>query len=241
MASLDWSVDVRAAIAEFLATGCFLFLSLGTGSIESNALTVALVFGTTVAVCVYAAMHYNAGQLNPLVTVALAVTKHVPVAQAIVNVLMQFLAAVVAGALVLLTIPEDRVGDLAANKVQDDFTAGNAFAGEVVGGFILQFVVFETVLNSKHKAGRMGPLAVGLAVFAIHAVMIPVDNCCLNPARAFGPALLKEEWEDFWVFVFGPVIGGLLAIVPHVLLSEDYNLLQRFTLSGDTSKPTSDV
>ena len=33
----------------------------------------------------------------------------------------------------------------------------------------------------------------------------------MNPARSFGPALLIWEWKDFWIYVAGPLAGGIVA------------------------------
>lgn len=38
-----------------------------------------------------------------------------------------------------------------------------------------------------------------------------VSGTCLNPARAFGPALMTNYWSYHWVYWVGPIGGGLLA------------------------------
>ena len=58
----------------------------------------------------------------------------------------------------------------------------------------------------------MAGAAIGLTLGLVNIVGIPVDNCSVNPARSFGPALYSiNAWGDFWVMVVGPVIGAVLA------------------------------
>ena len=43
----------------------------------------------------------------------------------------------------------------------------------------------------------------------------PLTGAALNPARWFGPALVSGEWDDFWVYIIGPMVGGVLAAVSY--------------------------
>jgi aquaporin Z len=47
----------------------------------------------------------------------------------------------------------------------------------------------------------------------VHLISIPIDNTSVNPARSFATAIFAEGWafEQLWVFVVFPIIGGLLA------------------------------
>lgn len=38
-----------------------------------------------------------------------------------------------------------------------------------------------------------------------------VSGTCLNPARAFGPAVMVNYWTYHWVYWVGPIGGGLVA------------------------------
>lgn len=40
-----------------------------------------------------------------------------------------------------------------------------------------------------------------------------VSGACLNPARAFGPAVMTNYWTYHWVYWLGPTDGDLVAVV----------------------------
>uniref|UniRef100_A0A6N2LID4 Aquaporin n=1 Tax=Salix viminalis TaxID=40686 RepID=A0A6N2LID4_SALVM len=64
------------------------------------------------------------------------------------------------------------------------------------------------------KGGSLGiiaPLAIGLMVGANILVGGPFDGACMNPARAFGPALIGWRWRNHWIYWVGPFLGGGLA------------------------------
>lgn len=37
-----------------------------------------------------------------------------------------------------------------------------------------------------------------------------VSGACMNPARAFGPAVMAGHWDYHWVYWLGPLLGSLL-------------------------------
>ena len=51
--------------------------------------------------------------------------------------------------------------------------------GELEGFRAVRGVIFQACI------------AIGLAVFMAHCVLIPIDGCSINPTRSFGPALLN--------------------------------------------------
>ena len=46
----------------------------------------------------------------------------------------------------------------------------------------------------------------------IHMITIPIDNTSVNPARSFSTVLFGQSWgwEQLWVFIVFPIIGGLI-------------------------------
>jgi hypothetical protein len=40
----------------------------------------------------------------------------------------------------------------------------------------------------------------------------------MNPARAFGPELVKGEWADAWIWYVGPALGAVVAALLYEFL-----------------------
>ena len=51
-----------------------------------------------------------------------------------------------------------------------------------------------------YLAQILAPFAIGMSVFIIHLILIPVDGCSINPARSFGPAMVARVFHDYWIF-----------------------------------------
>jgi glycerol uptake facilitator-like aquaporin len=114
---------------------------------------------------------------------------------------------------------------------RDPITTAVAFFAEALGTAILAFVVF-CLSNPKNDISRnktFVPPLIGAAVAALIAVLAPVTQCGLNPARDFGPRVVAwlAGWKSvafrkWWVYVLAPLIGAPVgaAIADKVLYEE---------------------
>jgi glycerol uptake facilitator-like aquaporin len=84
--------------------------------------------------------------------------------------------------------------------------------------FGLGSAVVGTVLHP--AAPRLGGLGIGLALMFDILVGGPLTGAAVNPARAFGPALISGQWVAHSVYWVGPIVGGVLAALlwEHLLL-----------------------
>jgi aquaporin Z len=52
---------------------------------------------------------------------------------------------------------------------------------------------------------------IGIVVLFDILALAGVTGAAMNPARAFGPALVSMDFANQWVYWVGPILGGLLA------------------------------
>ena len=85
---------------------------------------------------------------------------------------------------------------------------------EVVMTFGLMYTVYATAVDRNRAGGNVGataPIAIGFVLGANILASGPFDGAVMNPARAFGPALVGWSWRHHWVYWVGPLIGAGLA------------------------------
>ncbi|MBD0328285.1 MAG: aquaporin, partial [Pyrinomonadaceae bacterium] len=98
------------------------------------------------------------------------------------------------------TFPAEGVGDIRALLV------------EILITFILIFTVISVATDDRVPAG-VAPLAVGFALASGVLIGGPVTGGSLNPARTLGPMIMAGEFTAVWVYILGPIIGGVLAAI----------------------------
>lgn len=155
----------------------------------------------------------SGGHLNPAVTLSLAISNQISILRSALYVVAQCggasLAAICAKG---VSYRESNFIFSAANGISSTFSLSGALLAEIVGTFILCYTVLVTAVDGGIAPG-LAPLYIGLSVFVLHLVGIPIDGTSINPARSFGAALISGLWENFWVFVVGPFSAALLAAV----------------------------
>ncbi|MBI2172572.1 MAG: MIP family channel protein [Chloroflexi bacterium] len=215
----------RAALAELIATLLFVFIGAGAvvssgmlGATDSARLVaIALAHGLAIAIMVAATAHISGGHINPAVTVAQVVTRKMGLAKGVMYVAAQLIGAAVGAFLLALVIPDAAEGVLGSHALGNGVTVGGGLAIEAVLTFALVFVVYATAVDSRGP-GAIAPLAIGLAVLAIHLIAVPLTGASVNPARSFGPALAANQWADHWIYWVGPLVGGALAGIVYQVL-----------------------
>jgi aquaporin Z len=210
---------VRRSIAE--ALGTFALVFIGAGSVATKfypdanygVLGIAVAHGLVLSVMITATMAISGGHLNPAVTIGLLVARRTSISTAAAFIVAQLAGAVLAAAcLKLLYIPSVvRASLLGTPSLAASVTLGQGMVLEAVLTFFLVSAVFGTCVNP--AAPKVGGFGVGLVLVCDILVGGPLTGAAVNPARAFGPALVSGNWVAHVVYWVGPIVGGIVAAV----------------------------
>ena len=207
----------RAAVAEFVATFTLVFVGAGAVILNANGqldLTgVALAHGLALAIMVSITVHLSGGMVNPAVAVSLWVTGKVSSPRAGALILAELAGAIAAAFLLRFLVPSEMFdsGNGGIPALGDGITIGKGILIEAVTTFFLVFAVFGTVVDDRGPYSKTAGLTIGLVIaFGIMA-FAPYTGAAMNPARWFGPALATTDWSDWYVWIVGPIAGGIIA------------------------------
>jgi MIP family channel proteins len=207
----------KPLLAEVIGT--FTLIFAGAGAIIANEAThggvgllgIALAHGLAIGVMVSAFGAISGGHFNPAVTVGFLVSGRMPGARAIAYVIAQLVGATLGGLALWAAYPQSPAAavHLGTPSLAPGLSASAAILLEAVGRFFLVTVVFGTAVHP--AAPRIGGLAIGLTITMDILAFGALTGAAVNPARAFGPALMSGAWTNQAVYWIGPLIGGALA------------------------------
>ncbi len=215
---------IRRAAAEGI--GVFVLVFAGCGAIITEAeypgslgvVGVALVFGLVVMAMVYATGHLSGAQLNPAVTVAFALTRHLPRGDAAAYVAAQLLGAL-AAALMLAAVWPSQPANLGATL--PTVGIGSAFVYEVALSAFLMFVIMAVATDTR-AVGAGAAIAIGGTVGLDALFGGPITGASMNPARSLGPALVSGELTDLWLYLLAPVLGAGIGAIAYQLVRGEH-------------------
>lgn len=225
---------MRKYIAEFVGTMFLVLLACGSAVLAGpkiGTLGIGLCFGLVLVCLCYAIGKISGCHVNPAVSLAVWMTdKNFSGKDLVCYVVSQLGGAAIGGLFLFWLVSTGLIGaegyqfggitdpvsgtdyasTLATNVLQPGATWYMALLTEILLTFFFVFIVLGT--TSKVGNSNLAGVAIGLALGLVNIVGIPVDNCSVNPARSFGPALFGgNAWPDFWIMVVGPLAGAILA------------------------------
>ena len=166
----------------------------------------------------------SGAHFNPAVTVAILVLRQIRPADAGIYIVTQFAGGIV-GVLITKLLLNDfgNAEDVnyGATGISDrlDGSIPLGMLAEGIGTFILVFTIIGVAVNPRGLKEWSG-LAIGSALGMAVMTLGPLTGAGLNPARAFGPALVSGEFGGadafLLAYVLAPVLGAVLAAAAYI-------------------------
>jgi aquaporin Z len=211
----------KAMAAEFIGTFALIFF--GAGSVilaqagQLDLVGVAFAHGLVIAIMVSQMAHLSGGVFNPAIQAALWVTGKSTTPRAAALIVAQLVGAVAAAFLLKYLVPREMFDAALGGVPQlgDGVVFGRGMVLEAIATFFLIWAVFATAVDDRGPFSKTAGFTIGLTItFAILAIG-PYTGAALNPARWFGPALASGHWTDWYLWIIGPVAGGVIAGVTY--------------------------
>jgi len=210
-------------LAEFVGT--FTLIFIGAGSICADQylhsvnqgsvglLGIAAAHGLAIGIMVTAVGHISGAHLNPAVTIGFWVTKRIGTISAVAYWIAQLAGAAVAALLLTAVVPDTvwQPAGLGTPALAMDYSRMHGMLMEATLTFLLVFVVFATAADANGAFNKIAGFAIGLTITMDILLGGPFTGAAMNPARAFGPALVSRHWANHGVYWVGPLIGGIVA------------------------------
>jgi glycerol uptake facilitator-like aquaporin len=130
----------------------------------------------------------------------------------------QFGGAIAAAGLLRWIFDDETEGNLGAPLLSSSIQPEAGLLIEAILTFFLVWVVFATAADPRGTFKSIAGLAIGFAITMGVLMAGPLTGAAMNPARALGPELIANAWDDFWIWYVGPFAGAVIAAVAYELL-----------------------
>ena len=216
---------MKKYLAEGIGTMFLVLLACGSAVLAGPSIGgygVGVCFGLVLICLCYCIGNISGCHVNPAVSFAMWISGKLNSKDFAGYVVSQLIGAVIGAGFLYWFVdmsPEFNFGgvtganNLATNVLQPGATSGMALLTEILLTFFFVFIILGAT-DENHGFGKFAGLAIGIALGLVNIVGIPVDNCSVNPARSFGPAVFSPDaFGDFWIMVVGPRVGAAIAVV----------------------------
>jgi aquaporin Z len=210
---LDPRLRYRRLFSELLGTFLLVLAAAGGGLLHGRgqiSLSAAVVApGLTVMAVILFMGAVSGAHLNPVVSISFAMRRDFAWYRVAPYIVVQLVGATLACLFLLAVF--GNVQHLGATLPGSGYKAWQAFLMEIALTAGLVSVILGTA-SAAQNVGTIGALGVGGYIALAGLWAAPVSGASMNPARSFGPALVSGDWTAYWVYVAGPLIGGIIAV-----------------------------
>lgn len=229
---------VKKFFAEFLATAILVLVGCGTAmgltfagqSASAGAVVaIAAAFGMSILILAYTVGPISGGHANPAVSFAKALNKEISWKEFAVYCCAQVVGAFFGSLLLAMVMWSWKTGVAGQNAISEVmYAAGQRAGGDFMVymlstmaemGLTFLFVLCVLGVTSKKEWSGFAGIVIGLALFGVHLVGIPLTGTSVNPARALSPIVFSMfDGNDLGAkalslipMIVGPFMGSFAA------------------------------
>jgi aquaporin Z len=224
-------VPFKIYLAEMAGTGLLILIGLSIVIVDFGQdsrvvelipdpglrrLITGFLFGSTGALIAVSRLGKESGaHINPVVTLGFYLEEKIAAGHAFGYWIAQLSGAILGSLPLLLWGRTGASVDFGATVPGTGYGAWQALLGEVITTFALITGLFYFL--GRRRLQPFTPLLFP----ALYAVMVyleaPISGTSTNPARSLGPAVISSNWQDWWVYWVGPLVGTVIAVFVHRL------------------------
>ncbi|XP_003514369.3 aquaporin-8 [Cricetulus griseus] len=205
---------IQPCMAELLGSALFIFigcLSVIENNPNAGLLQPALAHGLALGLIIAILGNISGGHFNPAVSLAVTLIGGLNIMLLIPYWISQLFGGLIGAALAKAVSPEERfwnASGAAFATVQEEGQVAVALGTEIILTMLLALAVCMGAVNGKTK-GPLAPFSIGFSVIVDILAGGAISGACMNPARAFGPAVMAGYWDFHWIYWLGPLLAGL--------------------------------
>jgi len=212
---LDARREGRRLFAE--AWGTFLLVLVAVGADIASAKSggalpkplAAVAPGVMVMVAIYFMGAVSGAHINPAVTLAFALRGNFPWRRVPGYLAAQFLGAILAA--LLMRALFGAVAGLGATTPEHGVSSAEALVLEIVLTAGLVNAILGTASGARNIGTNAG-IAVGGYVALAGLWASTFTGASMNPARSFGPDLVRVDFATTWIYLVGPLAGAAIGV-----------------------------
>ncbi len=211
----DSSQEWRRLFSELIGTFFLVLVAAGGGMMGqafANTITrtdAVVAPGLMVFAIILFMGKVSGAHLNPAVSIAFALRGDFPWTRVPGYILVQLIGASLAAWFLTGVLPVS--SSYGSNYPAPGYSSGIAFVMELVLTFGLVSVILGTASGAQNL-GIIGAFGVGAYIMLAGLWGSPISGASMNPARTFGPDLVSGNFTSYWVYVVGPIAGGVVAV-----------------------------
>lgn len=224
---------MKRYVCELIGTLILVLFGCGSAVIAGSilgTLGIALAFGLSIVAMAYVIGDTSGCHINPAVSLGCLIDGRMTVKDFIFYVIFQCIGAIIGIAILFFMISQANLGGvvatgLGANGFGAASSIGISMIGALVTEIVLTAVFVFTVLGvtASDKTANIAGIVIGLTLAFVHIMGIPITGTSVNPARSLAPALFLggEPLSQVWVFIVGPLIGAVIAVLIYKFVAKE--------------------